>query len=644
MPEGRFSFRKCLHQTQASMSGRLIGLALFALLAVGVPSFATAADTKIDPAALKKVKAATVHIKVQFADGDVSEGSGFLTRTRGLIVTNAHVVGMLDNESRKPSKIEVTFNGGEADSQTLEAKVGYVDGESDLALLSYPVKNLKGSPDLLPVGYSAQLSETQDVFIVGFPLGRKAGLNVSVTATTVTSLRKENGNLKHVQVSGGMHPGNSGGPLVDKDGKVIGIAVAGFAGTQVHLAIPTEVMNALFNGKIANSTFDVPYRDGDKIRVPIRFEKADPLGYMKSIAVETWTGKPGPTRPSTNKEPTPVTGDSPVMGMELKPNARGVYEGELVLDGKKTPQLAYWMRYRVGRGEDKVIWYPAVMITARVGTPVDRKPTALKYEPALNKSDVLLFTSDASFRIRESDGEDHTLAMILKGTLREVVTDKTKEGKWRKRVTYEGLDTTATVDKKPIEGAQRLVKALKDVTLLASEIDVAPDGTVLRNLADFSKVPPTSRGPLTLASEQVQQSLDSLAVPLPPKEVEPMATWTAKQSYELGALGYAVPASAEVTYRYEGVFTRDGRTIAVISFQGPLQAAFTAKPKKGAKPPRLTGRVEGKLEVFIDTGLIYYASERVRADLDMEFDGKPAKAIGVLNVTMLRNPPLPKKK
>lgn len=638
MPEGRFStcrFSPHVH--------RLVGLALFAVLVVG-PSFATAADTKIDPVALKKVKAATVHIKVQFADGDISEGSGFLTRSRGLIVTNAHVVGMLDNDSRKPSKIEVTFNGGEADSQTLEAKVGYVDGETDLALLSYPTKSLKGTPDLLPVEYSSKLSETQDVFIVGYPLGRKAGLNVSVTATTVTSLRKENGNMKHVQVGGGMHPGNSGGPLVDKDGKVVGIAVSGFAGTQVHLAIPTEVLNAVLNGKISSNIFDVAYRDGDKIRIPVRFEKADPLGYMKTLAVETWTGKPGPTRPSTNKEPTPLPGDSPVVGMELKPNAKGVYEGELVLDGKKGPQLAYWMRFRVGRGEDRVIWYPAVMITARIGSPVDRKPTALKYEPTLNKSDVLAFNSDASFRIRESDGEDHILAMTLRGTLREAINDKTKDGKWRKRVTYEGLDATATVDKKPIEGAQRLLKALKDVTLLASEIDVAPDGTVLRNLADFSKVPATSRGPLTLASDQVQQSLDSLAVPLPSKEVEPMATWTAKQSYELGALGLVVPATAEVTYRYEGVFTRNGQTIAVISFQGPLQPVLTSKPKKGAKPPKLSGRVEGKLEVFVDTGLVFFANERVRADLDLDFDGKPAKAIGVLNVTMLRNPTVPKKK
>src|ERR1041384_2749181 len=97
--------------------GRLIALCALALFLWGTR--ASAAD-KISPEALKKVKAATVHIKVTFAHGDVSEGTGFATRLRGLVVTNAHVVGMLDNDSPKPKKIEVTFNSGETNSKTIE--------------------------------------------------------------------------------------------------------------------------------------------------------------------------------------------------------------------------------------------------------------------------------------------------------------------------------------------------------------------------------------------------------------------------------------------------------------------------------------------------------------------------------------------
>jgi S1-C subfamily serine protease len=629
---------------------RLILARLIALcaLTLGVWGTAAPAPDKIDPVALKKVKAATVHIRVTFADGDVSEGSGFATRLRGLVVTNAHVVGMLDNDSPKPTKVEVTFNSGEANSKTIVSKIGYVDGDTDLALLMVPSANFKEYPERLPMTLSQKLNETQDVFAVGFPLGKQAGANVSVTPTSVTSLRKEGGNIKRVQVNGGLHPGNSGGPIVDKDGNVVGIAVSGYVGTQVHLAIPTEHLNVVFNGKFKNTVYEVAYRDGDKIRMPIRFEKADPLNMMKSITVETWIGKPGPVRQSGGKQPTPLPDDSPITDLDVKPDAKGVYAGELVLDAKKDPKLSYWLRYRVGRGEDRVLWYPAGVLDPRIGTPVDRKPATLRYAPPTGKTDTLMITSDASFRIRESDGDDHSLSMVLKGTLKETVTDQGKDGRWRKRLTYDGLETTVLVDKQTPPSARKLTEALKDVSFLASEVAVNTDGTVLRNIPDFSKVPAASRIPLSLTSSQIQQSLDSLAFPFPPKEVEALATWKGRQSYELGALGLTVPTTAEVTYKYEGTFVApNGKTAAVLTFQGPLKRVATPRPTKGpakAKEPTLTGTVSGKIEYFPDTGVIVKASEQVRAELDLEFDGKPAKMIGVLNVNLTRLGAPPMKK
>jgi hypothetical protein len=365
---------------------------------------------------------------------------------------------------------------------------------------------------------------------------------------------------------------------------------------------------------------------------------------MKTIAVETWVGKPGPVRPTGNKRPEPLPDDTPIVALDLKPDAKGVYAGELELDGKKDPKLEYWRRYKVGRGGDTTLWYPGAVF--RIGTPVERKAVTFTYAPPLNKTDTMLLTSDASFRIRESDGDDHSLSMVLKGSLRETVTDQTKDGKWHKRVTYDGLDTTILVDKKPIPGADKFTKAFKDVTLLASEIDIAKDGTVARNLADFSKVPQASRGPLSLASDQIQQSLDSLAIPLPLKEIEAQGTWKGKQTYDLGGVEFTVLATAEITYKYEGSFVApNGRTVAVISFRGPLAREAAPKPKKGPKrkEPTLSGEVEGTISIFPETGVFASANQRVRAELDLEFDGKPAKAIGVLSVQATRVGP-PKKK
>src|SRR5919204_6975631 len=77
------------------------GLAAAALFAVLCATSAAAADDALDPAALKKAKAATVRLKVTLPDNTVVQGSGFLINPT-LVVTNAHVLGMLRDESRKP--------------------------------------------------------------------------------------------------------------------------------------------------------------------------------------------------------------------------------------------------------------------------------------------------------------------------------------------------------------------------------------------------------------------------------------------------------------------------------------------------------------------------------------------------------------
>ena len=119
----------------------LWGLALgVACLTAGLP--ARADEGQLDTAVLKKVKAATVHLEVTLPDGSTVEGSGFFTDEPGVVLTNAHVLGMLDADSRPPVKVAVTLNSGEADSRTLAAKLLGVDRGSDLALLRVEGKDL----------------------------------------------------------------------------------------------------------------------------------------------------------------------------------------------------------------------------------------------------------------------------------------------------------------------------------------------------------------------------------------------------------------------------------------------------------------------------------------------------------------------
>jgi S1-C subfamily serine protease len=112
-------------------------------LAAGSP--ANAADSGLDGAVLKKVKAATIRLEVTLPNGDVVEGSGFFTDEPGVILTNAHVLGMLSADSRFPQKVTVVVNSGETDSREVGVKFMSVDRGSDLAVLRVDGKDLPES-------------------------------------------------------------------------------------------------------------------------------------------------------------------------------------------------------------------------------------------------------------------------------------------------------------------------------------------------------------------------------------------------------------------------------------------------------------------------------------------------------------------
>ena len=58
----------------------------------------------------------------------------------------------------------------------------------------------------------------------------------------------DHGTLKEIRVNGGIHPGNSGGPVVNLEGEVIGVSVGGVAATTIHFAVPSELVSRLLSG------------------------------------------------------------------------------------------------------------------------------------------------------------------------------------------------------------------------------------------------------------------------------------------------------------------------------------------------------------------------------------------------------------
>jgi hypothetical protein len=162
-------------------------------------------------------------------------GSAFCIDSSGLFITNAHVCEEVD------AQVKLILRPGEKDQEIADARTVRVDKDADLALLRATVH--RPAP-ALTLGSEAHLVETQEVTAFGYPFGKDLALDangypgVTVSAGRITSLRKVSGDLAAIQLDASLNPGNSGGPILDHAGQVIGIVRAGIPGSGVNFAIP----------------------------------------------------------------------------------------------------------------------------------------------------------------------------------------------------------------------------------------------------------------------------------------------------------------------------------------------------------------------------------------------------------------------
>ena len=158
-----------------------------------------------------------------------SLGSGFVWSSDGIIVTNNHVV-------EGASKITVNLQDG---SQHTAKLVG-VDPDSDVAVLRVDSRNLPAAP----IGTSSDLMIGESVIAVGNPFGLSGTVTTGVVSALGRSVpSKEEGRTftDFIQTDASINPGNSGGPLLNIEGKVIGINTAIIAQAQgIGFAIPVD--------------------------------------------------------------------------------------------------------------------------------------------------------------------------------------------------------------------------------------------------------------------------------------------------------------------------------------------------------------------------------------------------------------------
>jgi S1-C subfamily serine protease len=235
------------------------------------------------------------------ADGAQALGSGFVIDKSGHIVTNYHVVEGADS-------IEVSFSN----KDTLEATVVGSDPSTDLAVLDVDA----GARALAPLALA-----DSDAVRVGDPvvaIGNPFGLERTVTAGIVSALQREvsapNGyTIDHViQTDAPINQGNSGGPLIDANGEVVGVnsqILTGGGGGNVGIgfAVPSDTVKAVVAQILAHGSVERAFLGVSARPIDADLARAFRLPVDSGLLVETVAGGSGAQRAGLR------AGDSPVV-------------------------------------------------------------------------------------------------------------------------------------------------------------------------------------------------------------------------------------------------------------------------------------------------------------------------------------------
>jgi len=162
-----------------------------------------------------------------------ASGSGFFVSNTGHIITNHHVID-------ECKAVKVNFKGDE-----IEAKILAIDKTNDLAILKANI-----NPSKVFAISNEDVSLLQDIIVAGFPLGKRVSAAIKTHKGSVSALAGFGDNYSNFQTDATINQGNSGGPVMDHKGNIVGVAVAlmsAEAGQNIFFAVKSSTLKTFAN-------------------------------------------------------------------------------------------------------------------------------------------------------------------------------------------------------------------------------------------------------------------------------------------------------------------------------------------------------------------------------------------------------------
>jgi serine protease Do len=248
-------------------------------------------------------------------------GSGFIVSSDGYVLTNAHVVA-------DASEVTVKLT----DRREFRAKVIGVDKRSDVALIKIPGSNFP----VVHFGDPSKLKPGQWAIAIGSPFGFENSVTAGVISALGRQLPDDSGSafVTYIQTDAAVNPGNSGGPLFNLDGQVIGINAQIYSRTGGYMgmsfAIPIDVAlnvkdQLMKTGKVSRSRIGVSVQDINQ-QLALTFGLTIPHGALVSSVEPQGPGeraglKPGDVITSVNGKYIDHSYDLPSVISQLPPGS-----------------------------------------------------------------------------------------------------------------------------------------------------------------------------------------------------------------------------------------------------------------------------------------------------------------------------------